>query len=725
MTLSPPGDPTHLVKQMLPKVQRSSVAGMWRFAGLAGVIAASLALAGCGERRPLAGTPIIATTGAASIAVAEATPVSPATHTAVPTATATAAPPSPAPSPTPTVPPATPPPAADVGLEVLGQQWGQAAGIAVADSVAYTAIGPRVVALDATAPTALAPLGQSVPLPGVVGAVVASDGLVYAGAGSSVVALDVADPAAIALRGQLELDGVVTQLALRDNVLFVGLSRPAAGDPTGGVWAIDVSAPDQLRALDSAALPWAVHALALGDDHPFAANPATTDFYAVDISNPADLLDAVAVPGVGLTYSLSLAGNVLVAGGGVSDLHAWDVSDPLRPQPLWDVQAPPDAALGLGVVEDFVLAGERAFLAVAGYSGDVIGVLPVELPAAVPAGTDGTLTSSKLAIADGRAFFARGNVTAYDLANPSAAPLSRYELPSVGDVDMMGDIGIVLAGNQLLTLGLPDLTVLGAYTGEVHCQPCYAAYLDVTLASDVAYVSAADDGLRIISLADPAAPALLGSLDATTGYAELRVGSVAAGQLVYLADAGVCDGPNLLAFDLADPATPRRVDALSNAGCIAALDAADGRLYAAGNFADRPGGALTIFTESAAGPQPAGSLEWPEPISSVAGFGDFALVGTEAGLAIVSVADPTTPLAVAALPVPGGVQDIAVVGSLALVTTASEESQLLAVDLGDPSAPRQVSAVALPSAGMRVAAAGGYVLVGDVAAGIVVLRVVE
>lgn len=595
----------------------------------------------------------------------------------------------------------------------------------MADHVAYTAIGTRLVALDVSDPTAPVLLGQSEILPGVVGAVVAGDGLVYAGAGSSVVALDVTDPAAIAVRVQLDLDGVVTQLALRDNILFVGLSRPAAGDPTGGVWAIDVSAPDQLRALDSAALPWAVHALTLGDDYLFAANPAATDFYAVDISDPADLPDAVAVPGAGLTYSLSLAGDVLVAGGGVSDLHAWDVSDPLQPQPLWDVQAPPDAALGLGVVEDFVLDGDHAFLAVVSYSGNVIGVLPVELPAAVPAGTDGTITSSKLAVADGRAFFTHGNVTAYDLANPSAAPLSRYELPSVGDVGLMGDIGIVLAGNQLLTLNLPDLAVLGAYTGEVHCQPCYAAYLDVALSGDVAIVSAADDGLRILSLADPAAPVLLGSLDATTGYAELRVGSVAAGQLVYLADAGVCDGPNLLAFDLADPAAPRLVDEAAVEGCIAALAVDNGRLYAAGNFTDRPGGALMVFTESAAGPQPAGSLEWPEPISSVAGFGDFALVGTEAGLEIVSVADATQPSAVASLPVPGGVQDIAVVGSLALVTTAGEESQLLAVDLGNPSVPRQVSAVALPSAGMRVAAAGGYALVGNVAAGVVGLRVVE
>ncbi len=615
-------------------------------------------------------------------------------------------------------------------MEVLSQQWGRAEGVAVVDNVAFIAIGPRLVALDVSDPTAPVLLGQSEILPGLAVAVIVDGSVAYVAAASVVVALDVADPAAITVLSEVDLGPTITQLALAGDTLVAGLNVPPfpltpAGNSPGGIVTLDVSTPGQPQLLDHAPLPSPVYALAAGQAMVYVGHPAATDFYAVDISNPADLPDAVAVPGVGLTYSLSLAGDVLVAGGGVSDLHAWDVSDPLRPQPLWDVQASPDAALGLGVVEGFVLAGDRAFLAVVGYSGNVIGVLPVELPAAVPAGVDGAITSSKLVLADGRAFFARGDVAVYDLADPSAAPLGRYELPAVGDVAISGDVGIALAGNQLLTLNLPDLAVLGAYTGEVHCQPCYASYLDVALAGDMATVSAADDGLRIISLADPAAPVLLGSLDATTGYAELRVGSVAAGQLVYLADAGVCDGPNLMAFELADPAAPRLVDEAAVEGCVAALAVDNGRLYAAGNFADRPGGALTIFTESAAGPQPAGSLEWPEPISSVAGLGDFVLVGMEAGLAIVSVADPTQPSVVASLPIPGGVQDIAVVGSLALVTTAGEESQLIAVDLRAPSTPQQVSAIALPSAGMRVAATGGYALVGNVAAGVVVLRVVE
>jgi len=45
---------------------------MGLFAGLAGVVVASLALAGCGERPSLAGTPTVAVTNTAAGAVARA-----------------------------------------------------------------------------------------------------------------------------------------------------------------------------------------------------------------------------------------------------------------------------------------------------------------------------------------------------------------------------------------------------------------------------------------------------------------------------------------------------------------------------------------------------------------------------------------------------------------------------------------------------------------------------
>ena len=703
-----------------------TMVGVWRFAGLIVFVAALLLSAACGASPPSAATPTVAATGTSPIAVAEETSATQATSTLPAAATATPlAVASLIPSATFTATPtASPTPLAPIAVTVklLGQQWGRAEGVAVEGEVAYAVIGPRLVALDVTDPTAPVLLGQSDILPGLAAAVVVDSGVAYVAAASVIVALDVTDPTSMTVLSQVDMGPSVTQLALAGDTLIAGLSVPASAPPgsqPGGISTLDVSTPGQLRLLDHAPLPWPVYALAADENMVYAAHPTTTDFYALDISDPADLPDAVAVPGIGLTYSLSLAGDVLVAGGGVSDLHAWDVSDPLQPQPLWEVQAPPDAASGLGVVEGFVLAGERALLAAVDYNGNVIGVLPVALPAALPADAPDDATSSRLVVADGRAFFARGDLTVYDVAGAPAEPLGRYELPAVADVAMTGDVGIALAGNQLLTLGLPDLAVLGVYTGEVHCRPCYASYLDVALAGDVAYVSAADDGLRIIGLTNPSAPALLGSLDATTGYAELRVGSVAAGQLVYLAGAGVCDGLNLLAFDLADPAAPRLVEEVSVEGCVAALDVDNGRLYAAGNFADRPGGALTIFTESAAGLELLGLLAWPEPISSVRGLGDLVLVGTEAGLEVVSVADPTHPVVVAALPIPGGVHDIAVAGSVALVTNGGRaEGGLWAIDLRQPSTPQTVGGTNLPAAGMRVAAGGEYGLVGSPGAGV-------
>jgi hypothetical protein len=615
-----------------------------------------------------------------------------------------------------------------VTAEVLSQQWGQAEGVAVVGNVAYTVIGPRLVALDVADPTAPVMLGQSQILPGPAVAVVVESGVAYVAAGSVVVALDVADPtSSLAVLSQVDVGLSVTQLGLAGNKLVAGISVPWANpaeNGSGGIVTLDVSMPGRPLFLDYEPLPSPVYTMASYQSMVYAAYLASTDFYALDISDPAHLPAPIIIPSAALTYSLRAVGHVLVAGGGVSDLHAWDVSDPLQPQPLWDVQAPPDAELGLGVVEGFILRDQHAFLATVGYDGQTAAIVPLDLPKPMtaPAG----MMSGRLAFVDDRAFFARGDLLIYNLATSAdAIEVGRYDWLAINDVALLGNTGIVLADNRLLTVNLPDLTALGEYVGQTHCAPCYAAYQDVALANDVAYVSAADDGLRIISLTDPRAPMLLGSLDATTGYAALHVGSVAAGQLVYLADAGVCDGPNLMAFDLADPATPRLIDELSIEGCVAALDVDGGRLYAAGNFADRPGGALTVLTERAVGPQPTGSLVWPEPVSSVHGFGDFALVGTAAGLEVVSVADPTAPEAVASLPIPGGVHDIAVAGSLAMVTIAGSEGKLIAIDLRQPSRPQQVGETNLPAAGMRLAATDGHVLVGNPAAGIVLLGVSE
>ena len=125
------------------------------------------------------------------------------------------------------------------------------------------------------------------------------------------------------------------------------------------------------------------------------------------------------------------------------------------------------------------------------------------------------------------------------------------------------------------------------------------------------------------------------------------------------------------------------------------------------------------FTESAAGPQPAGLLVWSEPISSVRGFGDLALVGTAAGLEVVSMADLTTSQAIASLPIPGGAHDITVAGAVAMVTNGgSREGGLWAIDLRRPSQPQVVGGTNLPAVGMRVAFGGEYGLVGSAGAGV-------
>lgn len=697
---------------------------MRHFANLVACVAVLLSLVACDAPTPLVATPAITATPSEPLKenTSERQSVGPTpTATTVTTATplAVSSPTAPAATASPTDSSPTPPAPIEVTVEMLDQQWGQAEDVAIVGNIAYVAIGPRLVALDVTDPAAPTLLSRSAILPGTATAVVVDGDVAYVAAGSAIVALDVTDPAAsLTVLNQVDVGSVITQLELMDDTLVAGLSIPAptpAEDDSGRIVTLDASTPDRLRTLDSVELPWPVHALALNDNYLFVANPAAADFYVLDAANPAQLPDAVAVSGMALTYSLG-------AGGGVSDLHAWDVDDPLQPQPLWNVQAPPDPDFGLGIVQGFILRDRHAFLTAVGYDGQTTALISLDLPQSVATG----ITAGRLAIMDDHVFFARGDLLIYALAEAaSAVEVGRYGWPLVNDVALRGNTGIVAAGDRLLTLNLPDLIMVGEYVGQTHCAPCYAAYQEVALADDIAYVSAADDGLRVIGLSDPTTPALLGSLDATTGFPGLRISAVAVGEFVYTGVAGECLDANLSAFDLKDPATPRREAEATAQGCVIALDAGDQRLYAAGNFADRPGGALSVFIEDTAGPQPAGSLAWPEPLGSVRAFGDLALVGTASGLEVVDVVDPTMPVVVASMPIPGGVHDIAVADSLVMVTTAGNEGKLIVIDLRRPSSPQTVGEANLPAGRMRLATTDAYVLAGNSTAGIVLLRVSE
>lgn len=631
----------------------------------------------------------------------------------------------------------------EVEFELVNQQWGATQSVFVEGNLAYLGLGTRLVVLEpdyvaVTNPPQLLRAGESEVLPGIVQAVLVRDGIAYVGAGTSIVTLDVTAPHSPQLLTELPLPGRVAHLALDGEVLVAGLQFSPADtheEGQGMVATLRVQPAGHLELLDTANLPWAPQAMALAEGIVYVSQPAADTFYALSITDPANLQDPTPFSGVALTYSLQAHGRTLYMGGGRSNVSAWDVGDLAQPQLLWEVEAQPSGTLGMGVVQGFAPHEDQVYLAAVNLHGIEIGALILQAPEAF-AGSSGELVSSRVVVQEGQLFYAGEGLAIYDLSSPDAPQLGKFTRPAIQDISAMGELGVFIAGNvpqsgedsRLYTVSLPDLNFLGQYTDEPPCELCQSLFAELTVEANVTYVSAVEGGLRVIDLADPAVPRLLASLDGTDSSIGLRAGASAIAEgWAYVATSGVCDGRNLSVLDLRDPGNPQLANTIEVDGCIEQLAVSEGALYAAVHAADRPGGAVYLFERQDAELNLLGTLSFPDSVNSVQPFNDSLVVGTSAGLHVVDVADLSAPAVVTELPIPGGVTELAPAGDLVLLLVGRQgnNGQLYAIDLSEPAAPRPVGSYHLPSGGGSLAVAGDYILVGNSSMGLVVLRLNE
>lgn len=623
--------------------------------------------------------------------------------------------------------------AEEITFELVNQWGGQTESVAIVDDTAYLGMGPRLIILNIVNPTTPELLGQSQVFPNVVHAVLVQDGVAYLGVGASVISLDVSNPQFPILLGEMSLPGSVTHLALNKATLAVGsnfLPSNTYENGLGILTTISIDQSDQLQVLDSVTLPWYINAMALTNETVYVSNPADDTFYTVNISNPASLPDPVAFPGMALTYSLQAQDQTLYIGGGLSDISAWDISASLEPQKLWEAQARPHSNFGLGVVKGFILMENLAYLGVVSYHGQMIGLLPLEIPHPVQA-TQAGLVSSRTTTRNGYVFLAESGLAIYDISDSlNIVQVGAYTHPDVWDVATIGNVGVFVDGNRqeisnsnrLYTVSLPDLNIIGQYSDEMRCQQCDSSFVQLTITDSIAYVSALDDGLREINLADLSHPELMGSLDITNGFGDLRIGSVAVEKWVYGAADGYCNGRNLMAFDLSNSQAPQHISSIEVEGCVQQLAISNGILYVATTYADREGGAIYLLDIVGAEPQQLGLVTFSNGVNDIQILDDIVVVATSVGINTVSTNNPATPQIIGELSIPGGAYEATMADDVALVTTVDETSNgLLAIDLSEPSTPHLVGIFNLPAKG-EISLAGDYLLVGNQAMGLVVLQ---
>lgn len=293
---------------------------------------------------------------------------------------------------------------------------------------------------------------------------------------------------------------------------------------------------------------------------------------------------------------------------------------------------------------------------------------------------------------------------------PQAAVRERPFLPWLG-------LGLVAA---LISIGLGASTLMWNRAGKEATpavvkvgfidSPVYARA--VAIDGDYAYVPDGSHGLRIINVADPAAPTRANLFD-TLGFAyDVAV----AGNYAYIADGA----QGLRLVNVTATGAP-----VSAGGLGFNTSGSARRVTVAGEYAYVTGGTRWLQIVNVADPSTptdAGRIETLGSAWGVAVAGEYAYIANgKQGLRIIHVADPGTPTDAGSIDTPGDAVAVAVVGDYAYVADRWEGLRI--IDISDPAAPVEVAFYDTPGDAQAVALADDFAYVADTAGGLRIINV--
>ena len=298
-------------------------------------------------------------------------------------------------------------------------------------------------------------------------------------------------------------------------------------------------------------------------------------------------------------------------------------------------------------------------------------------------------------------------VVASDL-NPK--PMGQYSTPNE-------PTGLALEGNRLLVAcnpltdgGTQRAGVLQVLDVSIPDRPAPRGtyfWPEQTLAGDLA-ISDHKAFVLVGTLGGPR----LDIIDITDADAPIRVGSYrTGGEGIQVAPSGrlaaIANGePGLLIVDVGDPANPRRVGGLDGMGdawgiSVSGNFAYVADLYWSGTQAQVSGALRIVDISDPASPRLTGKHQTRGPARSVFLVGHFAYVGTDMGMEVFDVSDPTEPKS---LGIHGRGSRGIVLGDRAIL---GGSGGLQILDVANPAAPTRLGASSV-SGNLGVVAAGQY-----------------
>jgi hypothetical protein len=390
-----------------------------------------------------------------------------------------------------------------------------------------------------------------------------------------------------------------------------------------------------------------------------------------NISTPVEI-SSLALPGI--ARRIAQSGDILYISCTHGGLVAVDVADPAKPAILSVTTFDKTDAIG----QTFGVAVKNQYVYVADYSGAFV--------------LDMTDPSAPVKV---------GEFTAFDKEHHNA-----YD--AYVDNNTLF-ISCEMDGLYIFDISVPTtLNKIGQYPGQYYCSLRDGNYL---------YIAAGGAGFDILDISDLANPKFVSNLENNYGGV---LQFVKAGGYVYLSS----EFEDFYKVDVSDPAHPVQIQKFLCGGNHSLGVSTTGNyvVLANSNYGIR------IFDHRSAAIQQVGEFLSLGRVVDCKGAGDFAYaaVGLK-GLAILDMTNPQQPLQVAQKTLTGYANGLAIAGLTAYVVETNHEGEdgglLEIVNVTNPSAPVILGSVALPGQPYSVQVQGNLAVVACQTAGVAIVDV--
>ena len=536
-----------------------------------------------------------------------------------------------------------------------GQIGGNTYAVAVAGSTAYIGVGPRLVSLDLANPATPRLLGQSEPLPGVVRGIVLRDQLAYVAAGKGHLrVLDISNPADPHEVGSAE----EFQWAMA--VISTG-DRLYLADNAQGLWIAGLADPRNPELLGTLQMGTPASGLAASGTTVFVVS-MHGKLIAVDASDPAQPVEIGTLDLPQMSTAVAVSGNYAYVSSGQDGLWVVDVSNPAKMQKVASVDAMWADGLALEANIVYLADSSQGLLTI-----DVtnplqpvqLGLLPMTLF------SQGVPGQRQMVAQGGYVLMANPNqgMLVVNATNPgSPALLSSYDAPLTGAAfDLVVENNIAYVTRDMIGLGTVEvanpasLLALGSEPSFIHGSEVRTTW-KLAISGGYAYMADMNDGLRLVSITDPASLTQVASLDKPQSASSV----LAQGNLVFYStsehdpkDGDPESRRSLRAVDISNPSQPVVLGVLKMPNNSTAIALSGNYLFYADALeikqqAEKEPAALRVIDISnPAAMQQVGEIDTSgtcSEASSIAISGNYAYVGDrKSGLCVFDISNPTSP----------------------------------------------------------------------------------